>query len=691
MAGNDTAALVVALSAQLTKFEKDMKNAGALADRQARDIEDRFSAINPTFSAIKALIPAAAVTGALASIKSVVDALAELGDKAQDTRLPVQDLQALSIGATQARVSSDELSKAIATFTDVSKKSSDEGKDFYKALQNIGTGFVSAFKDSSSQSDRLRILAQAMASTTDEVKRAQLGLTAFGSDGERVTSYIASLASGMDDIIQRAKDIGIAIDETMVKQAQVASTQLGALAQVIGAELTSSIASLIPSIVELLPYLEKIGALVRDIIASFASPASRPTSTLESEIDVSISRVRDFQNEIADLRKQEANPGFVASMLGKDYDKEIDAIQKKIDKEKEFQALRNQILDRRQDQEDDTPKPAPPPAFKPRPKLNPTENAGQDAFDRTAEQITKHTAAINADTVAVFENNAAREQLRAEFTLLNAIRKDEGEVTQAQIDQYEKLRASMSAEQALEQAHISLTPAHRAAFISASEGARTATANYDAARESLNKLNSASSQVGSALSSAFADAVVEGKSLGDVLTSLAKQLEKMALNSVFSSFFNPTAAGGLSPFASLIKGGFGFDEGGYTGAGGRHQPAGVVHKGEVVWSQDDVMRAGGVAAVEAMRKGLRGYDKGGPVALPAIPGITNSASGDFKLTIINNAGVEIKHQQAVDGRGNRSLQFTIDDAVASSMSRPGSATRNALKNNFAASPVGVRR
>jgi hypothetical protein len=111
----------------------------------------------------------------------------------------------------------------------------------------------------------------------------------------------------------------------------------------------------------------------------------------------------------------------------------------------------------------------------------------------------------------------------------------------------------------------------------------------------------------------------------------------------------------------------------------------------VVWSQDDVMRAGGVAAVEAMRKGLRGYDKGGPVALPAIPGITNSASGDFKLTIINNAGVEIKHQQAVDGRGNRSLQFTIDDAVASSMSRPGSATRNALKNNFAASPVGVRR
>ena len=46
----------------------------------------------------------------------------------------------------------------------------------------------------------------------------------------------------------------------------------------------------------------------------------------------------------------------------------------------------------------------------------------------------------------------------------------------------------------------------------------------------------------------------------------------------------------------------GYSTGGYTGDGGVLQPAGVVHKGEVVWSQRDV-RAGGVEVVEAMRKG----------------------------------------------------------------------------------------
>ena len=50
MAGDSTAALVVALSAQLSKFEKDMKRAGDIANRSASEIEDRFSKINPSFS-----------------------------------------------------------------------------------------------------------------------------------------------------------------------------------------------------------------------------------------------------------------------------------------------------------------------------------------------------------------------------------------------------------------------------------------------------------------------------------------------------------------------------------------------------------------------------------------------------------------------------------------------------------------
>ncbi|EPT8488508.1 tape measure protein, partial [Acinetobacter baumannii] len=46
----------------------------------------------------------------------------------------------------------------------------------------------------------------------------------------------------------------------------------------------------------------------------------------------------------------------------------------------------------------------------------------------------------------------------------------------------------------------------------------------------------------------------------------------------------------------------GFADGGYTGSGGKYEPAGIVHKGEVVWSQEDIRRWGGVGLVENMRK-----------------------------------------------------------------------------------------
>ena len=48
---DNTASLVVALSAQLTKFERDMKQAGVMADNAVNDIEQKFSRMNPQINA----------------------------------------------------------------------------------------------------------------------------------------------------------------------------------------------------------------------------------------------------------------------------------------------------------------------------------------------------------------------------------------------------------------------------------------------------------------------------------------------------------------------------------------------------------------------------------------------------------------------------------------------------------------
>lgn len=91
--------------------------------------------------------------------------------------------------------------------------------------------------------------------------------------------------------------------------------------------------------------------------------------------------------------------------------------------------------------------------------------------------------------------------------------------------------------------------------------------------------------------------------------------------------------GGLSSIFSGIGGLFGFADGGYTGPGGKYQPAGVVHAGEYVFSADAVRRLG-ISALDNMhrfatgsfvpRSPRWGYADGGAVNLPVAPTVNTS-------------------------------------------------------------------
>ena len=94
--------------------------------------------------------------------------------------------------------------------------------------------------------------------------------------------------------------------------------------------------------------------------------------------------------------------------------------------------------------------------------------------------------------------------------------------------------------------------------------------------------------------------------------------------------------------------------------GGKYQEAGIVHKGEVVWSQADIKRWGGVSNVESMRKSSpNGYADGGVVGaisqdISRASAITDSVTSSksqsgANITINNNSGAKVNAQQNSDG------------------------------------------
>lgn len=97
--------------------------------------------------------------------------------------------------------------------------------------------------------------------------------------------------------------------------------------------------------------------------------------------------------------------------------------------------------------------------------------------------------------------------------------------------------------------------------------------------------------------------------------------------------------------------------------GGVNEPAGVVHKGEVVWSQRDVARAGGVEIVEAMRRGLTGYASGGSPGID--PSTRALAAGPDGFNLTFNSKFEVNSEGSSSDRdagGNKPTEQQVRDS-----------------------------
>lgn len=143
----------------------------------------------------------------------------------------------------------------------------------------------------------------------------------------------------------------------------------------------------------------------------------------------------------------------------------------------------------------------------------------------------------------------------------------------------------------------------------------------------------------------------------------------------------------------------GYSDGGFTGYGAKYDPAGIVHKGEVVWSQEDIKRWGGVAAVESMRisQPPKGYANGGVVspkdtnrmakgqldAINKLGQLTSSVMIQPSITINNNTSAQVTASQNADG----SITVEINEALRRSwgnLSNPNSFESKQLRQNTTA-------
>ena len=138
------------------------------------------------------------------------------------------------------------------------------------------------------------------------------------------------------------------------------------------------------------------------------------------------------------------------------------------------------------------------------------------------------------------------------------------------------------------------------------------------ATNTYDKVAQASQYAFVGMTNTLTDWTMSGKvNFGDFGRSFARMIADMLIKAAalkaMTAMFGGTAT--TSVFSAGLKGlGIGgFDAGGYTGAGDKYEQAGVVHKGEFVFTKEATNRLGINSLMSLMKSAENGYASGGYV------------------------------------------------------------------------------
>jgi hypothetical protein len=220
----DTAALVVALSAQLSKFEKDLQKAGVIAEKSVKDIEGKFEKLNPKISTsffgnLFANFADKAVGAAITAVEGLIARFKELQKTAEYTELSMAWLYGLQEAGGKAGASVGEINAMVKALNFSLDQMQRGGDNALKTLLDANPKFLKgASKEALDLQQTLKIVANIISELNNVqggnvlknlgIPEENLKLLQKGGEAvERLTQQAAKGAPDFERIAEASKEL----------------------------------------------------------------------------------------------------------------------------------------------------------------------------------------------------------------------------------------------------------------------------------------------------------------------------------------------------------------------------------------------------------------------------------------------------------------------------------------------------
>jgi len=292
--------LTLDLVAKTGSFIGPLDKAGRQAKKTSGDIDLSFSKSAKSVAAWGIAVGAAGATAAVVFAKKSIDAASAINDVAKAASVSTDTLQEMRHAASLSGISFEELDGSLQKFNKSIGEARAGSGSLYSYLKKTDQALLDQVRSANSTDDALNMIFKAMKNVANESDRAALSAAAFGRSGTK----LSVLANDYETLRKEAQSLGLVIDSQLIKNADEAGDKLETLSRVIGAQLTTAVLNLAPTI-------QKVAEQILKLSESTAKFFGGGTV---NEIDVEIAALEELRSEYkqieetySTLKKQKGN------------------------------------------------------------------------------------------------------------------------------------------------------------------------------------------------------------------------------------------------------------------------------------------------------------------------------------------------------------------------------------------------
>lgn len=282
----------VTISGDSKGFEASLARIRALTKSTALDVVGSIGRIKSLAGGVAGVVAGIVSASTVAVVRDAASAIASVGDEARRAGLDVKSFQELKFVAEQNRVGVDALTDGIKELNlradEFILTGSGSASEAFKRLGLSADNLKKKLKDPSA------LFTEIIGKLQQFDKAAQIRImdeVFGGTGGEQFVQLIDAGEAGIRDQIKAANDLGLVLDEQLIKKAAEVDRKFNLIATTVGVKLKSAVVSAADSLAE--------------FIDGFRDYQNQRSSTLKNrQAEIGL-KVLDLENKILETKEKQ--------------------------------------------------------------------------------------------------------------------------------------------------------------------------------------------------------------------------------------------------------------------------------------------------------------------------------------------------------------------------------------------------